>query len=242
MIRVFASGSCRILSSIHLLPELDSNINVLNSLESNFHGTNFIGKLHNVKQHIQFIRLLRNEIHIPDHIMNLFLTMLSTKDRLTSLFRYFTLYKILPDVPTLEILKSKFAECDVYVFEICSIIDYVMEGYQVQNELLTEYNVSATRLTQDDLEDDIEELLSLIPSGKSVIFQCHFRNGGKSRESIYNALIKIKEKYPHITVYDPTFISRSDCNMYDDKHFNGNGRLLNAKNLLELIKEFRQSR
>ena len=52
MKKIFASGSCRLLTTINngrnkLIP--------IHSMYSNFIGTNFLGKFHNTKQHIQFI-------------------------------------------------------------------------------------------------------------------------------------------------------------------------------------------
>ena len=38
----------------------------------NFTGINFLGKLHNTKQHIQFIKFIKDEITLPDDILKNF--------------------------------------------------------------------------------------------------------------------------------------------------------------------------
>ena len=50
---VFSSGSCRLLLVINTGLH---KINSLHSLNYNFIGQNFLGKLHNTRQHIQFLR------------------------------------------------------------------------------------------------------------------------------------------------------------------------------------------
>jgi hypothetical protein len=40
----------------------------------NFIGANFIGKLHNTKQHIQFIKFIKDEITLSSDILSKFLT------------------------------------------------------------------------------------------------------------------------------------------------------------------------
>jgi len=71
MIKIFCSGSCRLLTTINtgynkLCP--------IHSMYYNYTGTNFLGKLHNTKQHIQFIKFIKDEITIPDDILPKFLT------------------------------------------------------------------------------------------------------------------------------------------------------------------------
>jgi len=39
----------------------------------NFVGINFLGKLHNTKQHIQFIKFIKDEIILSDDILSKFL-------------------------------------------------------------------------------------------------------------------------------------------------------------------------
>ena len=64
--KIFASGSCRLLTTI---TNGYDKVTPIHSLFYNFSGANFLGKLHNTKQHIQFIKFIKNEIIIPDDIL-----------------------------------------------------------------------------------------------------------------------------------------------------------------------------
>ena len=46
----------------------------------NFKGINFLGKLHNTKQHIQFIKFIKGEIELPNNILECFLTSFCKKN------------------------------------------------------------------------------------------------------------------------------------------------------------------
>ena len=71
MIKVFSSGSCRLLTTINNGYE---KIEPIHSMFHNFIGINFLGKLHNTKQHIQFIKYINDKIEIPKNILKSFLT------------------------------------------------------------------------------------------------------------------------------------------------------------------------
>ena len=68
---IFASGSCRLLSTIG---NGRGKLSPIHSMFYNFRGINFLGKLHNIKQHIQFIQFINDEITIPESILSTFLT------------------------------------------------------------------------------------------------------------------------------------------------------------------------
>ena len=74
--KIFASGSCRLLKTIN---NGYDKVTPIHSLFYNFSGVNFLGKLHNTKQHIQFIKFIKNEIIIPDDILAKFLTSYNSK-------------------------------------------------------------------------------------------------------------------------------------------------------------------
>jgi len=68
---IFASGSCRLLTTINnrrdkLLP--------IHSMYYNFIGNNFLGKFHNIKQHIQFIEWILEKKELPLSISENFFT------------------------------------------------------------------------------------------------------------------------------------------------------------------------
>lgn len=57
--KVFCSGSCRVLISIG---DGRNKIDPMHSLFYNFVGVNFLGKLHNSKQNLQFIKYILGDI------------------------------------------------------------------------------------------------------------------------------------------------------------------------------------
>ena len=66
--KIFYSGSCRLVTTIN---NGFNKVVPIHSMFHNFVGINFLGKLHNTKQHIQFIK---DEIILPDDILSKFLT------------------------------------------------------------------------------------------------------------------------------------------------------------------------
>ena len=63
--KVFSSGSCRLLTTME---NGYGKVSTLNSMFGVKAGNNFLGKLHNTKQHIQFIKFIRDDIVIPENI------------------------------------------------------------------------------------------------------------------------------------------------------------------------------
>jgi len=160
--KIFSSGSCRLLTTIN------NGYNKIIPIHSMYIATtllgiNFIGKLHNTKQHIQFINFLKNHITIPDTILSKFLS--SYSDIMG------------PDdkslIPTkLENIKKEFDNCKWYIFEICSLKLYKNNNFDVQHELTNEYNCILQ--TKEELLEDLYTLKKLIPN-KKILFQTHFR-------------------------------------------------------------------
>ena len=78
-IKILGIGSCRILTPLYKLYKSNKNIVIHNCLENffekqTFTGNNFLGKLHNSKEIIQFLKFLKNDIILPERILKLFLT------------------------------------------------------------------------------------------------------------------------------------------------------------------------
>lgn len=69
--KVFCSGSCRLLSTIRNTPEIET----IHSLEEpHFNGINFLGKFHDTKSHIQFIKFIKGNIQLNDENLKKFFT------------------------------------------------------------------------------------------------------------------------------------------------------------------------
>ena len=88
-------------------------------------------------------------------------------------------------------------------------------------------------------------LLTLLPSNKKIIFQCHFRpniiyndksKAIKNREIIYNILKKLCDNNDQLVLHDPSDIIKNDHSIYDgNTHWNGKGHKKNFNKILELV-------
>lgn len=217
--KVFASGSCRLLTT---LGDGRGKIQPIHSMTRNFVGINFLGKLYNTKQHIQFLRWIRDEITIPDSILPYFLTSYSNREDIDD-------KSLLSEKK--QTIKDEFDSCDFFIFEICSIKLCERDGFQVQYEL-TDNWVLRTQ-SREELFHDMQIIRSLIPAHKPLLFQTHFRPNIiknnvllkiSKRELIYFTALSICRLYPNTYVYDPSIIIRNDLSLYDgDVHFNERG-------------------
>ena len=229
---VFSSGSCRTLYP------LSKGIDVMNLLhvlfKNDLTGINFIGKLHDIKQHIQFIKYINDIIDVPDNILKKFLTGFNY-DKWDNI-RIFDDIKLLPQKK--KILKENFNKTDIFIFEICSLKTYIYDDFYVQYEQFENNDVSECKMiiqTCDDLLDDLNNLLSLLPKNKKIIFQCHFRpniifdNENKkilNREIIHDTLIIFSKKYSNVYIYDPSIIIKNNLSYLSDQdHFSELGAI-----------------
>lgn len=145
--KVFCSGSCRLLTTF----SNRNNIDAIHTLYGPyFEGINFIGKYHDAKQHIQFIKFLKGEIAIDDdYIRNRILTCYNYKK-----WKNHGILESMHTIPEkLDNLRNQIDNCDVYIFEICSLKIYNYKGFYCQYEQMpgndiSDYNV----VIQNDIE------------------------------------------------------------------------------------------
>lgn len=189
----------------------------------NFVGTNFLGKLHNTKQHIQFIKFIKGELDIPIEILRNFLTSYNYTNKI---------HNCIYEDPILNTLKrdrirSQFNECDWYMFEICSLKLYKKNGFEVQHEHTNDYTMFIQ--SKEDLKDDLYTIRSLIPYNKKILFQVHFRPNIiyndvnekiEKREVIYEVVKEFCDNNHNTFIYDPSIMLRKNTSLYDgDTHF-----------------------
>lgn len=223
--KIFCSGSCRMFVGFEEQNNMFDDIVLIHSMNSKLKGTNFMGKQHNIKQHIQFIKYIRKDIQLPDHILPRFFTAIRRKHK-----------RILQSCRSLN---EQFCECDWYIFEICSIKIHTIDGFQVMEENCRGYAYDTAIQTEDELLDDFISLSNLIPENKKILFQVHFRpniihdNDAKiieNREIIYRVAKKFCNIRSNTYVHDPSIILKNNLNAYDDDvHFNNNEHKLNFK-------------
>lgn len=106
--KIFSSGSCRLVTTIN---NGYDKVVPIHSMFHNFVGINFLGKLHNTKQHIQFIKFIKDEITLPDDILSKFLTSYSDLPRRQN--QSFQNKSLLPFEK--DNIKKQFDECDWYL-------------------------------------------------------------------------------------------------------------------------------
>jgi hypothetical protein len=218
--KIFVSGSCRLLIAING----HKDVIPIHSIYHNFVGPNFLGKLHNTKQHIQFIKYITDDIILPDNILSKFLTSFSKLNGVDN--------KLLLPIKK-ESIKTQFNECLWYIFEICSMKLYNNNGFEVQHELTNNYQQILQ--TDEELLEDLCTIRELIPVNKKILFQVHFRpniiynNSNKTierRDKIYNIVSGFCDKYDNSYIYDPSIILQADNSLFDgDTHFANRGNI-----------------
>jgi hypothetical protein len=226
--KVFASGSCRLVTAIN---NGHNKVTPIHSMLQNYAGMNFLGKLHNTKQHIQFIKFIKDEIQIPPRILPQFLTSYNY-----SIFRNSKKYGYICDnFTSLPIkkasIKRQFDECEWYLFEICSLKLYRNSGFEVQFELMNDKTYMLQ--TETELLADLHTIRAMIPSNKKILFQTHFRPNIihndpsktiEQREVIYNVVNKFCEETENTFMYDPSILIRQNHSLFDgDVHFTLSG-------------------
>jgi len=235
---VFCSGSCRLLTSIY---DGRGKVIPIHSMFRNFTGINFLGKLHNTKQHIQFLKFVLGKITIPENILKMFL--ISYAENVKNTVGNCEPRDLIPI--KIKSIRDHFNLCSAYLFEICSLKIYEKDGFQIQCELTNDNYLREQ--TKQEIINDLEELYNLIPKGKRIIFQCHFRqniihnNPAKkieNREIIYSALIEFQKTHNNVIVCDPSDLVKNNLQYYDgDKHFWESGHLAFFEVLLNLINQ-----
>jgi hypothetical protein len=226
---VFSSGSCRLVTTIN---HGYGKIVPIHSMFHNFVGINFLGKLHNTKQHIQFIKFIQDKITIPDHVLSKFLT---SYGGCNGSFCGCEDKNLLPLKK--NNIKHNFDNCEWYMFEICSLKLYKYHDFEVQHEITNEH--ICTIQTPEDLLNDLNIIRELIPFNKKILFQVHFRpniiydDSSKSiekREIIYNVVHDFCNTHKNTFIYDPSILLKTDHSLFDgDTHFTQKGHIESFK-------------
>lgn len=249
-IKVFASGSCRILQSLDK-EQNNNKIEYIHTLKSANHylGKNFIGKMHTINQHIQLIKYLTNTIEIPRNILSYFLSTYNSKKFLSK--------KRQNRIQSTKILMKEIKQSDIFIFEICSIKEFMYNDYQLMEPLLDKkINNTVVNLSHDELVEGLHKLVKMIK--KPIIFQTHFRpnifleNDAQkieNREIIYNACKKVANETGNY-IHDPSELillygydkmlekeTKNDIILYN--HFTEFGHKMNAKKICEIINNMR---
>ena len=223
--KIFASGSCRLVTTIN---NGYDKVIPIHSMNHSFSGINFLGKLHNTKQHIQFRQFIKDEIILPDDILTKFLTSYGGH---AGSFAGCDNVSLLPIKK--ESIKTQFDECEWYLFEICSLKLYKKNGFEVHFEVTNDYNYVLQ--TEEELVEDLHTIRAFIPFNKKILFQVHFRPNViyndenqtiEKREIIYHSVHQFCEKNENTFLYDPSILIQTNHFLFDgDTHFTESGHV-----------------
>lgn len=157
----FCSGSMALLTSINtgnycLIPT--------NSAVGHYYGPGYLGHLYNIKQHIQFVKYIKESIDLPADHLPRFLNAYSGKNAVregkfeSPSFCEEKLVKI----------RNEFMKQEVYIFQISSLDIYEKDGLQVMHELVE--GVEPRKQTAEEFEADVKALLAELPADAKVVF------------------------------------------------------------------------
>jgi hypothetical protein len=116
--KIFTSGSCRITQTIG---DGYNKVTSIHSQRHNFNGLpggiNFLGKMHNVKQHIQFLEVLLDKLKLPEYILYGFLSSYKKGHTYTPFSSSF--HEDSSTIPDRILnIRNSFNDCDIFIFEI----------------------------------------------------------------------------------------------------------------------------
>jgi len=186
-------------------------------------GINFLGKLHNTKQHIQFLQFIKGEIDISS-ILPHFLT--SYNPSKWQSWNTFENVELLPEKK--ENIKNQLNQCEWFIFEICSLKLYKKDNYYVHCEQTDDYTIEIQ--TKEDLWNDLCILRKMVPN--HLLLQVHFRpniiykdetKAVENREIIYTTVKLFCEQHEKTFMYDPSILLQNHTWMQDDTHFTSDG-------------------
>lgn len=225
MLKIFGSGSCRLFRSLFKI----KNSEIIHGIEYHYNTPTSLGYLHDTQSHIQFLRFLLGDIDIPKDIMTLFLSVYSPIH-----FPPFEMYR---NEEKITKIKDNFKECNIYIFEICSIKIYEQISNINNKKYITHYyNYSGETpkpsyiQTKEDLLKDLNTIIELCPKNSIIIFQCHIRPQIiykddskiiKNRELIYETLQEFVNNKKNIYLMDPSLYDPDKClyKVLDNNYF-----------------------
>lgn len=207
MLPVFSSGSIRLLSTIS---GGNHCVAPIHSIMKPCYGPNFVSHFVNIKQHIQFMRLIRNELELDDALAEKCLT--GAAEKCADAAAQFEPADMIAD--KLTAIRKALETCEQFIFEVRTLDVYEKDGVQMHCELLSEEEAAATKRQQTAAEfaADVQTLRAMLPADALCLIvgpmQPHIYNkSGEQQlehEIIYSTLAQIKD----VIVIDPSNIVR----------------------------------
>lgn len=229
---IFSSGTCRLLKTIFDGRKEVISLHSFTNIDNKFDGPNFLGKQKSSRDHIQFIKFIKNLIKLPEDIKKDFFSAFSDK--------YPSHQKPQDANKNLENIRKDFEKVDYYIFEISSLKYSMRNGYCVSDENTN--NFTKYLLSEEDLEKDLKEIISLLGKEKKIIFYNHYRlqkmkkgPAIKNREIIYRVINKVSNQFDNVFHYDPSHINGKGI-FFDPWHYTPRGYMVNFKQLIKFVK------
>lgn len=213
---IFSSGTCRALTMIFDGREKLAPIHSQRCFDQA--NINFIVSCLTVKQQIQFIKYIRGDIKYPDEIKKY--TAPTPKLRSEN------------DISEerVENIRSVFGLCKFFLFEISSIKNTRLNLYGLDKSLTVEECLSGDINevyhldTVDDIINDLNQLVSLLPKNIKIILQTHIRpqivhennNVIENREIIYTAVEQFCKENPEVKHFNPSEFLRTHKECFQD--------------------------
>jgi hypothetical protein len=205
MLPVFSSGSIRLLSTIS---SGNHCVAPIHSIIKPCYGPNFVSHFVNIKQHIQFMRLIKGELELDDAVAAKCLT--GAAEKCGDADALFEPADMIAD--KLATIRAALATCAQFIFEVRTLDVYEKDGAQMHGELLSEEEAAATKRQQTggELAEDMRTLRAMLPADALCLIvgpvQPHLYNkSGEQQlehEIIYSTLAQIED----VCVVDPTNI------------------------------------
>jgi len=191
--KIFALGTSDFLTFLNKNNKTHELLYDYNSeIDGNY--INFIGDFNNIKQLIQFIKLILNKINMRKDILENFLGVLSQK----SSFKKKSYSEV---IAITHNFKTYFYFADMYVFHIKSL-NIARAGMFYVNEKYT----SVCKMYKQsfvEFDTDLKELISFIPKNKKILFFLPFNVFENENITVFKSIIEqIKKKYSNIYFYN----------------------------------------
>ncbi len=234
MKKILGIGSCRCLTPLYYLN--NENMIIYNSLSNWYIKPTFLGKLHNTKQIIQFIKFIKKEIELPNDVLELFLTTYSSFIN-PCFARHNNPHEIV------DTIHNEINNIEYVFIEVCSIKIFKYNNHHVSIEHIkhpdngiNKNNIEYELQTKEDLINDLEEIIQLLPN-KKIIFITHFNfDDIPNRQIINEALTFITNKY-NLQIFRPyeDLDIKNILRHMDNEHYSNKGLLMVAHKFLKFI-------
>jgi hypothetical protein len=230
-IKIFASGSCRLLCGFDTKIQTDvgKQCNSLHHFNIEFEGgSNFLGKLHTARQHLLLLKFLTKDLSLSKDDQNCLLSMSTNSPWFQ---QYFSHDKDYSYSKSLTNIRDNLHSCQFFMFEVCSMKNALhIDTYLPVTEELEGWRVDLIRSkSKQECKKDILDLIHYVNmkfNNPKIVLVGHIRNWIfnkqhafiADRQEIYELLVEMDSIFENVYYIDPAaFLSNND--LLDDWHY-----------------------